>query len=369
MMLSDKMWFGTEKKMQYVPVPLSTSEYSNVGWSDSATLLNGGGWTRDSWTTHKEFSFNWGMHLRQESQVIKDYRDGIYGEGPFYFVDPMAEWLNLFPSWWAAPVMGCLDAPPLVPGQTPTKLATPDNEMGYPVFSARYTVSGLPNTDPGNSLFIPIPPAAALNIGVHGTATGSAVVQLLARRISGVYERINLTLLSVTSANATNLVLFGSEYTSIRIYVTRTDYVDSTITLSGMVANVSSTLDPSTLLAYPYVRDGDPFIAPGDTSLYPFVLGDIAYVNEPVDPSDSNIAVIDGTLDATDSDILLLDLSAPQIPILSYNTPGRFVGGRGHSGCSFSGAVLEAPVGGRPEMSTIAAKFVETGGWDTESGS
>jgi len=70
-------------------------------------------------------------------------------------------------------------------------------------------------------------------------------------------------------------------------------------------------------------------------------------------------------LEVSDSD------TAPSRPATedspAYVNPtgyGKFIGGRGNSGLSFADAPLEAPVSGRPEMSTIAVKFTETGGWD-----
>ena len=287
------MWFGTIERMTHVPAPLATADYSNVGFTASETLLNGGGWVRNSWTSHKEFGLSWGSQPRADTQIIKDYADGLYGEGPFFFVDPMAEKMNLLPSWWAAPMMGCLDAPPLIPGVIPTKVLTPTNTNNYPFYSALYSITGSPNADPGNSLVVPIPPDSALAVGVHGTFTGAGVVQVRGVRVDGsLGDRVNIPMIPVTGAEETNTLFLGSDFMALRLYVTRAEAVASTVTLSGIVAKVS----------------------------------------------------------------------------LEDTTQGGFIGGRGNSGVSFVGAALEAPVGGRPDLSTIAVKFSETGGWEGGTG-
>lgn len=350
-MAGNDMWFGTLERMQFVPAPLATSEFSNVGWAANDTLLNGGGWARTSWTSHKEFGLNWGMQLREKTQAIKNYRDGLMGDGPFYFVDPMAANINLFPAWWAAPMMGCLDAPPLVYSLLPEKVLTPANNHGFPIYSAKYTQRS--SAWQGQvSVTLPIPPDAALNVGIHGSFVDADTSNLARINVVGIRAgnvRVYLEpmeLLSVTSGIQTNRAFLGTDYVAVEFRPT----VDpgASLTLSGMIAK----------LARP-----DQFVPAVEQSAYPFVYNDILYTDAPVDSTDPTVVLLDGTVSG---DVLSVDAPAgsPAFPLLvnpvSY---GPFAGGRGNSGVSFSGDVIEAPVGGRPDMSTIAAKFVETGGW------
>lgn len=367
------MLFGTKERMVEIPTPLATAEYANIGWSDSDTLLNGGGWARSSFTNHKEVSLSWGMQLREDTQVIKDFADGLYGEGPFFMVDPMAEKLNLLPAWWAAPMLGTLDAPSLLPGIIPEKVATPTNKNNFPIYSAKYTFPAANLALPlPESIVIPIPPDKCMSLGVHGSATGSGVVLaqgIMADGRAGAMYRLDL--IDVTSPVMTNLTFLGGDFIAVRMFLRRDDDGPATLTLSGLVARVSDHIFPSMFTNLEYLEVGDSDTAPSrpkvERSAYPFILDGTIYTDEPESLDNDDTIEPAWPASTSDADALAVEVSEGVLGSPAYLNPtgfGKFIGGRGNSGLSFVDAPLEAPVSGRPEMSTIAAKFTETGGWD-----
>lgn len=165
------MYFGTKERMAWVKCPAINADISKVGWSASATYINGGAFVRKSSTGHKEIGFSWNLAKQAELDTILDYADGLYGDGPFYFLDPFATTNNLFPQYWAAPRLAAEDAPLLIKGQTPSLTATPGNTINLPTMSASYTCH---YGDTYASMYFPIPSGYALNLGIFGNTTGTA---------------------------------------------------------------------------------------------------------------------------------------------------------------------------------------------------
>lgn len=95
--------------MQWIPAPLTDADMSPEGWNSSGTYLNGGGFSRQSRGSHKNYIFEWpGSSSRQMAQLMKDYRDGIWSarDNPLlYFIDPLIYDQNILPAGWAAPGM------------------------------------------------------------------------------------------------------------------------------------------------------------------------------------------------------------------------------------------------------------------------
>ena len=196
-MTDNKMWFGTREHMQYILCPDTGADFTGVGYS-SGTIqyLSGGAFIRNSDTSHREFSMSWNMGSRENLQPIFDYAAGVYGDAPYYFVDPMAADQNVLPEWWAAPRMALSDAPLLVGKTLPDKIPTPANSFGYPTSGALYTVGG---SDVSNPLFIPIPPGMIFHIGVHGLGTSTASIHMSPVTAGGVGVGVDLTMLGVSS--------------------------------------------------------------------------------------------------------------------------------------------------------------------------
>lgn len=182
MSLHRRMWFGTKERMVAIRAPKVGFDGSRVGWDGGVTqYLNGGAYVRRSTSSHKVYNFAWPNMTRQEAALITDYADGVYGDGPIYFLDPFAMDKNLLPQVWATPRLMLSDGVVLNGADRSTILPYPivvNNTLGYPTQAVWGISSGL-TVYP--KLYIPIPPDHTAWFGVHGVpynannATGVAV--------------------------------------------------------------------------------------------------------------------------------------------------------------------------------------------------
>mgnify|MGYP003417739565 len=240
-----RMWFGTEERMGWIETPLSGADVSPAGWSADATMLNGGGFALNSWASHKRFSFGWGESAtRQLASTLHSYADGSFGRGLLYFLDPMWYEINVLPKHWADPSMALnAEAPPLIYDVDPSSTPTSPNSNNLPVQTAIYTppTAGFNQAD---SLFIPIPEGHYLHLGAVYTRTGTGGV---------FYSPVSLTgatgaavLLPQTAPNAATLnatVIPQSGLKGIRLWIGKTSGAASTVSITGMVARISSPSD------------------------------------------------------------------------------------------------------------------------------
>lgn len=175
------LWFGTEERMGWFPTPLRGANSTPEGWGTSGTLLNGGGYGFNSWGTHKTYTYEWPESSSPEvAQMMKSYRDGTYGRGLLYFIDPLTYGTNILPALWADPGMAVGgEGPSIVPGIEPEAVPTSGWEKhGLPVYSALFSnVPASSSVDVDRTLFIPIPEGYELRLGAFytGSATISAV--------------------------------------------------------------------------------------------------------------------------------------------------------------------------------------------------
>lgn len=232
------MWFGTERKMQWIEMPQTGADASPLGASATSTLINGGGWTRNSWASHKQYEFSWGDSATRElANTIHAYANGTYGRGLIYFIDPMFAEINILPKWWADPSMALnYEAPSLVRGVQPTSIATDANTNDYPVDTVSYAVPA--NYDPQaerTEIAIPIPPGYSLLIGAAYSATGGAGIRVR----DGVSSTL-LPELSVTDNPIVTTPIAGEKIIYLGVVG---DTTEQDVEISGIVARVVPTAD------------------------------------------------------------------------------------------------------------------------------
>lgn len=227
-----RMWFGTERRMQWIEIPQTGADVSTVGSSANEVLINGGGWARNSWASHKRYEFSWGNSVSREvANAIQGYSSGTFGRGLIYFIDPMWADKNILPRYWADPSMAInYEGPSLVAGVQPSPTPTSAGVNNLPVDAAVYSVPAAydPQTA-GTELTIPIPPGSTLTLGFLGSSTGASV------RVRHGATVANLTPLATNSANVTNYSITGTEWAYIGI---ANPGAASTITLAGLVARI-----------------------------------------------------------------------------------------------------------------------------------
>lgn len=174
------MWFGTIERAQWIPVPQSGAESSPESWRSSGTLLSGGGFGRHSRGNHKTFRYSWSnASSREAAQRLKDYRDGVFGDGLLYWHSPLNYTTNVLPARWGSPGI-TLDKgdPGLNHSATRHRVTLPNpGKNRLPVVAAEYRFDGktVGYREPG-SLFIPIPEGYTLRLGWFGSKTGNTGV-------------------------------------------------------------------------------------------------------------------------------------------------------------------------------------------------
>lgn len=222
--MTDKtVWFGTQERMSWVPAPIPGVDRSLSKWRTGGQFLNGGQWSKESATGARSVQLTWPTMTSEKVRKIRAYLEGNYGSGPFYYSDPFAENANVCPVWLAAPWLACADGPSLR-GKIvrPTKVTTPANAFDYPSYGATYSTLG----DGELTVTLPIPENHSAYVGVHGTATGSSVMNV---------NGSPATLLGVTTSTLTNKTVAGPGWLTFRLGGT------GTITLYGVVVQILPT--------------------------------------------------------------------------------------------------------------------------------
>lgn len=231
------MWFGTKGYMQWVPCPLVDSDMSAIGWQSQAQYINGGARVRRSNTAHKEYNLAWGLQARDNIRLITDYADGVYGDGLIYFLDPFAMDKNILPSYWATPMLGGYDAPMLTGSARPSLTTTSANSFMHPAQTATYTVDP---ADTKLTLYIPIPAGYTFWLGANGSATGSAVLNVVGDLIAGGTDTTATTLSATLDGNRVAQSWSSATYTGVTLTLGGTGTISLT-SLCGQVLKIGVT--------------------------------------------------------------------------------------------------------------------------------
>lgn len=242
-------WFGTEDRAGWFATPLRGADSSPSSWGVDGTLLNGGGYGFHAFGSHKRFTYEWPQSSSpQTAQMMKSYRDGTYGRGLLYFLEPGWYTTNLLPAAWADPSMAIgNEAASLVYGTDPIAVPTSGGEvLGLPVTSAQYDLSSVnPQSVPSvdSSLFIPVPTDHTLFLGAFYSATGTAGVFATPVNNNGTF---GATVRLTEKANSDSTVVtdqISGDIRGVRLWIGRSDNTSSTITLAAMCARLLETSD------------------------------------------------------------------------------------------------------------------------------
>jgi hypothetical protein len=242
-----QIWFGIPgQHMQWCPAPLAGAEAANVNHVASIAFENGGSDVARSKQYRKQYTFSF-TGLAEELDgigVYNKFASGFYGDGLFYFSDPYAWETNLFSAGWASP--GLIEQGwENIYDTTPTFANTTANNYNQPLRTPTWSVTSSANAVPATAngvQYIVIPPTHTLNIGVTGSATGTAVVRVVPINTDGTNgTAVDLTLIGATSATRMNATFAGSSYQAVKVYITRTDTSTSTISIVSMMARLVET--------------------------------------------------------------------------------------------------------------------------------
>ena len=237
-----KMWFGTEYKMQWIDCPLQGADVSPMGWSAEGTLLNGGGYAKHSWASHRNYVFEWRQSsARRMAQIMHNYRDGVYGRGLIHFVDPLTMDFNILPKQWAYPALMAGEANnPFLRGTALSTVATPTNTFNLPIQGAVVPLGSLSGFRATDSVFIPRPENKVLQLWGLYTTSGNATAGVYAIPVNdngtnGTPVRLTPTALNGGTPAEYNLATGKG----VRLCVMKTSSAEGVVNLFGLVGRLA----------------------------------------------------------------------------------------------------------------------------------
>lgn len=238
--MSSVVYFGTKDKQSWIKSPRSGLRASSIGWSAKTQLLNGRASVRRSSASHREFNAEWfgDLNLNAESsmQEIKNYADGLYGDGPYYWIDPFSASQNVLPPHWAAPMLTENDWPNLATGIVPTYTKSSIGAT-YPIKYATYVTTDAYEST--NKLVLIIPAGYTLHFGWHGPTTADVKgVRIVPYTRTGgnAGTALNPDKIDASGTVPTNTTVSGDTYSYVEIFIA-TD-LESTVNISGMIAQI-----------------------------------------------------------------------------------------------------------------------------------
>lgn len=239
--MAGQVYFGTADKQMWIKAPASGMKATPVSWGTQTTLLNGRAFVKRSKQSHREFGMNWVGSLNDSDlalslQTIKDFADGIYGAGPYYWVDPYAVDQNILPPHWAAPMLAETDWLRLSSDIVPTFTSATVNNH-FPTKYATYTTSGAYEST--QKLTLIIPSGYKLAFGWHGpsgsSASGIRITPYL-RSTGAADTNINPVMLTAGGSVRTNTNISGTTYSRVEIFLATDTATDVDIT--AMIAQI-----------------------------------------------------------------------------------------------------------------------------------
>lgn len=240
-----KVYFGNKDKQVWINAPQTGLQAVSSGFFNQQQLLNGRSFIDRSYGSHRTFNPSWvgslnNPELEHSLQTIKDFSDGLYGDGPFYWIDPYASNTNVLPPHWAAPALTQLDWPAISSISPFDTVDTPSNLLNYPTTSLRFAYSDADEFSSTKKLRIIIPQGYSFFFGWHGEiTTGEGTIRIdRHKRSDGTIEGINTTPISVTSSNRTNTIVSGDVYSMADIYLYKAANEDMDFIIAAIIGQI-----------------------------------------------------------------------------------------------------------------------------------
>lgn len=232
-----KMWFGTKDKMVWIETPDSGADVSPQGSSADQVLLDGGGFVRNSWDSHKRYQFGWpDSSSRELASIMHGYANGTYGRGLIYFQDPMYYDTNVLARRIADPSMAIgYEAPSWLASIVPTTTPTGTNANNLPIATAVYTIPANYVHDPADSVWVPIPEGHQLLLGAFYTTSGNATSAIV---VDDGTTKTALAKLAVTSTTVISHAFSGVAGVNIYPGFTGSNTTTGTISVTAVTARI-----------------------------------------------------------------------------------------------------------------------------------
>lgn len=239
--MANGVYFGNLNKQTWIKAPLSGMKASNVGWSSETQLLNGRKHVRRSNGAARQFDASWVGGIKDENlatslATIRDFSTGIYGDGPFYFLDPFAMNVNVMPPHWSMPALADNDWPKLSGEIEPTFSAS-TTANNYPYEYAQYVTTAAYYSD--RELVLIIPTGYRLHFGWHGpSGNGTTGIRITPyKRSDGTADTaLNPTKITAGGTVRTNAQISGTTYSHVKIALATA--AAATVNISAMIAQI-----------------------------------------------------------------------------------------------------------------------------------
>ena len=240
--MAGKVYFGNKDKQTWIKAPASGLKAGSAGYVSETQLLNGGASIRRSQASHRKFSASWNGSMNsadatENLYTVKDYADGLYGDGPYYWLDPFAMDQNILPPHWAAPMLAQKDWSDLSAGAIVPTFTAASVAHGYPIKYAEYVTTD--GYESALKLTVIIPVDYALNFGWHGpSGSSSSGIRIVPyKRADGTADAaLNPARIDAGGTVRTNTKIKGDTYSYVEIFLATT--TASTVKITGMIAQV-----------------------------------------------------------------------------------------------------------------------------------
>lgn len=244
--MAGKIYFGNAIKQSWIKAPLSGMKASTAGQVVETQLLSGRIHARVSGASYRRFDASWVGDLNDTDMelslnTIRDFSNGIYGDGPFYWVDPFAQATNIMPDSWAAPMLAERDWPKLASDITPSFVdsVTTNN---FPHRAAEYETTD--NYVSDKKLTLIIPSGYKLHFGWHAesAASTSGIRIVRYKRSDGTADTdLNPTRIVTGGKIRTNTNISGTTYSHVEIFLATT--TAATVQVAAMIAQILPETD------------------------------------------------------------------------------------------------------------------------------
>lgn len=251
------VYFGNANKQTWIKAPKTGMGASTVNWSNQGVLLSGKAFVKRSGASHRRFEMNWSgskndSTLENSLQVIKNFADGLYGEGPFFWVDPFAADQNLFSPGWASPFLGVSsdweqifsDSAAVTQSTVTTASISAlvgNNTYDYPANTAKFDFTSA-TTFSGNIFTFYIPDGYTLWLGAHGHRTTNCAIYAKPYNAAGTAGTpTDMTMLGVNVGTRFNTSFNSTAAKKVEVYVSKTSSGTATMHLTGLIAQLVPT--------------------------------------------------------------------------------------------------------------------------------
>lgn len=235
------VYFGNSNKQMWIKAPKTGLQVQSEGWTSESKYLNGRSFVKRSRASARKYNPSWFGSMNSEDgmaiNVINDFANGVYGDGPFYFLDPYAVESNVMPQHWAAPHLTEKDWPSLVDGAATATFVNQSYSNNYPYRHVSYAVPLAYEST--RKLRLIIPTGYKLHFGWHATATSATTGVRITPyvRSSGLAGTdLNPERLIAGGTRRTNTVISGTNYSMVDIFIASD--AATTIDVVGMIAQI-----------------------------------------------------------------------------------------------------------------------------------